>query len=81
MSTTITSPLKDFTGKSTFGSVELEFKGGKAETDEKLPEGLKTWLKDHGYGVRTGAAAKRASTKPEKGEDIDDLIGETDDDS
>ncbi len=67
MSTKITSPVEGFTGRSVFGPVTLSFVDGVAETDEKLSDGLKAYLKGRGYKVGSARAAKEPEGKrPQK---------------
>lgn len=51
MTTKITSPIQGHTDRSTFGPVTLEFRDGVAETSEKLPAGLLSYLEGRGYKV------------------------------
>ncbi|MFF2621295.1 hypothetical protein [Oerskovia jenensis] len=53
MTTKITSPIEGHTDRSTFGPFTLEFRDGVAETDEKVPDGLKAYLEGRGYTVET----------------------------
>lgn len=57
MSTKITSPIKGFAGRTVFGPIAVEFKDGVAETDAKLSDGLKAYLKGKGYKVGRGTTA------------------------
>lgn len=67
MSTKITSPIEGFTGRSVFGPVTLSFADGVAETDEKLSDGLKDYLKGRGYKVGRGTAKEPEAAKaPQK---------------
>lgn len=50
MATTITSPIKGFTGRSVIGPTTVEFKDGTAEVDE-LSDGQRAYLAARGYTV------------------------------
>lgn len=66
MSTKITSPIEGYAGRTVFGPLSVEFTDGVAETDEKLSDGLKAYLKERGYKVGSGRPAKPAE-KPDDG--------------
>lgn len=69
MATKITSPIEGFSERSTFGPVTLEFKDGVAETDEKLSDGLKAYLKRRGYKIGTARAASGGDAEKKSGGD------------
>ena len=48
--TTIHSPAKGFTGKTSFGPLEMEFENGKA-TVKDLPDGIRQYMLEAGYTV------------------------------
>lgn len=48
--TKITSPVEGFTGKTSFGPLEVEFEDGKA-TVEDLPDGIRAYMLRTGYKV------------------------------
>lgn len=50
-STTITAPVKGFTGSTAIGPTVLDFTDGEATTDVDLPEGTIAYLEANGYGV------------------------------
>lgn len=50
MSVKITSPIKGFSERSTFGPVTLDFKDGVAEVDELSPA-LRAYFETKGYKV------------------------------
>jgi hypothetical protein len=52
---TIHSPAKGFTGKTSFGPLEIEFKDGKA-TVKDLPDGVRQYLLGAGYTVGSTTA-------------------------
>ncbi|WP_122262216.1 hypothetical protein [Ornithinimicrobium cerasi] len=53
MATTITSPIKKFTGRTHFGPFALDFKDGTAQVPEgeSLPAGARAYLERTGYTV------------------------------
>ena len=50
-STTITAPVKGFTGSTAIGPTVLDFTDGEATTNVDLPEGTIAYLEANGYGV------------------------------
>lgn len=62
----ITSPIEGYTGRSVFGSATVEFRDGVAETDEKLPDGLKAYLKGRGYKVEKAKDEQDGPFDPSK---------------
>jgi hypothetical protein len=61
MSTTIHSPVKDYTGRTIIGPISLNFTDGEAKYDGELSEGVKNYLTANGYGVN-GKAGDPAET-------------------
>lgn len=51
MTYTITSPIEDYDGPSTFSDVLLQFKEGVATTDAELAPGLLAYLERRGYTI------------------------------
>lgn len=56
----ITAPDKGYTGTTSYGPVELEFKDGVAEHDGDLSPSLRQYLQGAGYGI-----GKDKPTQPE----------------
>jgi hypothetical protein len=73
----IKSPLKGFTDTTQIGPVTLVFQDGVADYDEdehgKLPDGIKRYLKDRGFGLGSKSAETPAAppepADPRKGQD------------
>lgn len=47
----ITAPDKGYTGTTSYGPVELEFKDGVAEYDDDLPDSVRQYMQSAGYGL------------------------------
>lgn len=68
MATTITSPIKGFTGRTHFGPFSLDFKNGVAEVPEgeSLPAGTRAYLDSRGYTVEEQAQEDEGPFDPAK---------------
>lgn len=64
MSTTIKSPVTDFTGPARFGTLVLDFKKGEATHDGDLPDGVKAYLQGAGYGINAEADEPASAPEP-----------------
>lgn len=54
MATKITAPVAGFTGRTSFGPLELEFVNGVAEVDGKVPDPIRTYMVRKGYTFGRG---------------------------
>jgi hypothetical protein len=62
--TTISSPVKDFTGSTYIGPTVLDFKDGKATTDVTLSAGTIAYLEKRGYKIGEAPAEDEGPFNP-----------------
>lgn len=60
----ITSPVKGYTETTQVGPVTLDFQDGVAEHDGTLPDGVRAYLTEQGYGLGD-TSAKAPEPQPE----------------
>lgn len=61
----IKSPAEGFTGRTYIGPLILDFKDGVADYDGDLPDGVKRYLQQNGYGLGSKAPTAPESEFPE----------------
>lgn len=54
----ITAPVPGYTDTTQIGPITLEFRDGVAEHDGKLPDGVRAYLTEQGYGIGSKSPAE-----------------------